>query len=112
MHRPPLGAHGTVPAQGGRRVTAPQQPQPEQQVEVGPIPVTTAVGVAQTPAGGLVLAQFLTPQGMNAFFLSPEHARSLAGQLTEHAAQAATGLILPTLNAEAVRRDLNGNGSK
>lgn len=68
------------------------EPQP---LQFAPVPVSTAIAVVQTPQdGGRVLITFHTPQGVQGYFLSAEHARELVQQLDAAATGAATGLII------------------
>ena len=80
---------------GDPALTAVPTPPPAAEMQVGPLPVTTAVSQANTPDGMLVVLQVQTPQGISVFFLSPAHATTLAGQLESTGGAAGAGLIVP-----------------
>lgn len=76
--------------------SAPSRAAQEGGIPVAPVPVSTQVKPMRMPDGeGRVVLFFQTPQGMNAFFISVEHARKLIEQLSTSAAAAAAGLVLP-----------------
>lgn len=69
--------------------TPPEQPP---QVQLAPVPTVTNVAHVDTPSGAFVILQVVTPVGLAGYFLSPAHARTLAQQLHQFAAAAASGL--------------------
>lgn len=69
--------------------------EPEQPgLQVAPVPTTTNVGSIETPGGGLVTLQVVTPVGVQVYFLSPDHARQLGGHLAQFAMAAKSGLTI------------------
>lgn len=77
--------------ENGVAMPPPEQPQ-EGTLAFGPVPVSTNVASVDTPGGGLVVLQVTTPIGVQGYFLSPDHARTLAGHLMQFATAASTGL--------------------
>lgn len=88
-----------IPAVAGGSDDVVHQPDPPGaagvRMEFGPLPTSTDVQPFQTHEGARVLVVLKTPQGINGYFLSPDHARALAEKLTECAAAAGSGLVLP-----------------
>lgn len=70
----------------------PPDPAP-QSIQFAPVPLSTVVqGGIDTADGPRILMVCTTPQGPNGYFLSPEHAKHLAGELHKCATAAASGL--------------------
>lgn len=72
----------------------PMPPAEQQQMQVSPVPVSTTVAVAQTATDTFVVMQFQTPQGVNAFFLSIDHAKAMIAELEKATLIAPTGLVV------------------
>jgi hypothetical protein len=71
----------------------PESQQAFPQVQFGPVPTITQVGVAETPEGSRVFLGVSTPIApMMGFFLSVEHAKQLAAELAQASMSADTGL--------------------
>lgn len=64
------------------------------QLALGPVPVSTVTGTAETADGYRVILQCQTPLGVQVYFLNADHARQLASELAALASTAASGLVI------------------
>ena len=76
-------------------MTTPEQPETApQSVPPMPVPVTVAVGGAQTPMGMMTVLRIDSPTGMHISFLAREQALELASMLKRQA-QTGSRLVVP-----------------
>lgn len=76
-------------------MTTPEQPETApQSVPPMPVPVTVAVGGAQTPMGMMTVLRIDSPTGMHVSFLQRDQALELASMLKRQA-QTGSRLVVP-----------------
>ena len=94
-----------------RRHMTQQQPQSgTPMILPAPLPIQWMLGTSDMEDGSkAIVLQMVTPAGTNLYFMPPDAADQFAEGLKRQAAQVRSGLIIPSIDADAIVRDLKRN---